>query len=56
MKLDLERLREMHPALPSATADAYAHRAALALGRRHVPGVAAPVTLDAESLVVTLSW
>jgi hypothetical protein len=56
MKLDLERLREMHPALPSATADAYAHRAALALGRRHAPGVAALVTIDAESVAATLSW
>jgi hypothetical protein len=51
MKRNRERLREMHPALPSATADAYAHRAALALGRRQAPGVAAPVTRDAEQLI-----
>ena len=56
MKLDLERLREMHPALPLPTATAYAHRAALALGRRHAPGVAAEVTVDAEPAVATLSW
>jgi hypothetical protein len=56
MKLNLERLREMHPALPLTTAAAYAHRAALALGRRHGPGVAAEVTLDAESVEATLSW
>ena len=56
MKLDLERLREMHPALPLSTATSYAHRAALALGRRHEPGVSAEVTLDAESVIATLVW
>ena len=56
MKLDLERLREMHPALPLSTATSYAHRAALALGRRHEPGASAEVTLDGESVVATLVW
>jgi hypothetical protein len=34
----------------------HAHWAALALGRRHEPGVEAEVTLDAESVVATLVW
>ena len=56
MKLDLERLREMHPALPLSTAASYARRAALALGRRHESGVEAEVTIDAVSMIATLVW
>jgi len=56
MKLDIEQLHKMHPALPPTTADSYAHRAALALGRRHAPGVVAGVLLDAQLLRATLSW
>jgi hypothetical protein len=56
MKLDLERLAEAHPLLPAPTAQDLAHKAALALQRRHVPGVAAQVTVMAESHRPTLHW
>lgn len=56
MKLDLERLKEIHPVLPAATAAERAHLGALALQRRHAPGVVAEVRLAAASHEATLHW
>jgi len=56
VKLDLEQLKSIHPRLPRATAQEYLHRAALALQRRHPPGVLREVTLGAERALATLEW
>lgn len=56
MKLDLERLKEIHPRLPRSTAAEYAYRAALALQRRHAPGVELALREVAASACATLHW
>lgn len=56
MKLDLEQLKSNHPRLPRDTAREYIHRAALALQRRHTPGVEMDVTSNAEGMLATLDW
>jgi hypothetical protein len=56
MRLDIERLADAHPLLPAPTAQDLAHKAALALQRRHLPGVVAQVTVMAESHRPTLQW
>lgn len=56
MRIDLEQLKAIHPRLPRTTAQEYVHRAALALQRRHAPGVEMAVTSGEERTVVTLAW
>lgn len=56
MRLDLERLRDVHPSLPEEVAAEFALKAALALQRRHAPGVVARVSVGAESQQATLHW
>lgn len=47
MHLDLRQLQAMHPLLDLASANDYAHKAAVGLGRHgHEPGARMPVTLD----------
>lgn len=56
MRLDLETLRQQHPKLPDETASGYSQCAALALQRRHLPGVVAAVTADGEPTQATIHW
>lgn len=56
MKLDLERLQYVHPLLPVSTAAERVQCAAIALQRRHAPGVAAGIKLPAESHQAVLFW
>lgn len=57
MKLDLARLKEMHPLLPAATAADRAHCAAVGFGRHgHAPGVAMAASLDREEHQAVLDW
>jgi len=57
MKLDLERLHQMHPLLPLATAIEYAHRAAMGLERHdHKPGVMLAVDIDGRQSRAHLHW
>lgn len=57
MKLDLARLKEMHPLLPAVTAADRAHCAAVGLGRHgHTPGVAMTATLDTGEHQTELDW
>src|SRR5277367_4346592 len=56
MRIDLEQLKAIHPRLPRTTAQEYVHRAALALQRRHAPGVEMAVTSGEERTRVTLAW
>lgn len=56
MTIDLGRLREMHPLLPEHTAQEHVHRAALALQRRHEPGVRLELVLDGGGSEAELRW
>lgn len=56
MKLDIERLKEMHPMIPAETAAERAHLGALALQRRHESGVVAQVRIEADWHEATLHW
>ncbi len=56
MRVDLDQLKAIHPRLPRTTAQEYAHRAALALQRRHAPGVEMPVASGEERVAATLIW
>jgi hypothetical protein len=56
MKLDLTRLREVHPLLPENTAAELVHRAGLALQRRHQPGVSFTAVVDEIMTTGTIDW
>jgi hypothetical protein len=56
MRLDLDQLKAIHSLLPRTTADEYTHRAALALQRRHAPGVDLHVRVDDACSRATLVW
>jgi hypothetical protein len=56
MKLDLTLLREVHPLLPESTAAELVHRAALALQRRHRPGVQLTATVDGVVTTGSIAW
>lgn len=56
MRLDLESLKRLHPGLPAETASEYAHCGALALQRRHVPGVVAVIAVGTDTLQAAIEW
>jgi len=55
-RLELERLREIHPQLPETTAAELVFRAALALQRRHLAGVNMGIRLVTMGLHTSLDW
>lgn len=52
----MDQLKALHPRLPRTTAQEYAHRAALALQRRHAPGVEIDVTVAEARTRAALVW
>ena len=54
--IDLDALRSVHPSLPEGLPEALATCAAIALQRRHEPGVAMRVRLDARDLTEEVRW
>lgn len=57
MKIDLARLRDLHPLLPLPTALGYTQRAALGLGRRgHSSGVTIKISLEENERKGVLTW
>ncbi|WP_437675753.1 hypothetical protein [Sorangium sp. So ce131] len=56
MKIDLEALVELHPGLPDEVAGMMAFGAAVALGRRHEPGVLLALDLAGKSSDDELVW
>lgn len=56
MSIDLDRLAERHPALPPSLAAHLTHLAALALQRRHRPGVALKALLGSDEARYELVW
>jgi len=56
MRLDIERLKEIHPMMPAETAAERAHLGALALQRHHESGVVTQVRFETASHEATLHW
>jgi hypothetical protein len=56
MKIDLARLRMLHPRLTEQVASSFVHRGAIALQRRHVPGVQLTGTDDGAQITATVHW
>lgn len=57
MRLDLMRLKSMHPLLPASTAAEYGYRAAVGLERhQHQPGVEMATLIDSEARRAALHW
>ena len=56
MRLDIERLKEIHPMMPAETAAERAHLGALALQRHHESGVVTQVRFETASHKATLHW
>jgi hypothetical protein len=54
--IDLDALRSRHPELAEALVQALSHHAAIALERRHAPGVELSILIDGELLREALSW
>jgi hypothetical protein len=54
--IDLDDLRSRHPELAEALVRALSHHAAIALGRRHTPGVEISISIDGEAIREALSW
>jgi hypothetical protein len=56
MKLDLDALRMRHPAIPIERAGDLILNAAIALQRRHAPGISMAALVLRERQATTLSW
>jgi hypothetical protein len=56
MTIDLDRLKTRHPELPDAIASSLCLLAALALQRRHKPGVALSADVRGASTSHTITW
>jgi hypothetical protein len=54
--IDLGDLRSYHPGLADALADALTHHAAIALQRRHRPGVEFAISVNGESIREPVTW
>jgi len=54
--IDLGELRSHHPGLADAIAEAMSHHAAIALQRRHRPGVEFSMSINGESIREPLTW
>lgn len=54
--IDLGDLRSHHPGLADAIAEAMSHHAAIALQRRHRPGVELATSVNGESIREVLTW
>ncbi len=54
--IDLDQLRHSHPGLPAGVAEALATYAAIALERRHVPGVELALSIDGARSSEPMTW